>query len=58
MGKPMPAAGRPHKTPGSQPAPRTPGATTGTIRDRAQGAAPGNQTPADPKPTPQGGPGS
>lgn len=60
MAKRMPAAGRPHKTPGSQPAPKTPGATAGqgTMRQRAMGAKNGKQPPAPPKPQPQGGAGS
>lgn len=35
MAAKMPRAGRPHKTPGSRPAPRKAGATTGTVRERA-----------------------
>lgn len=35
MAKPMPRAGRPHKTPGSKSAPRAPGLTSGSLRDRA-----------------------
>lgn len=35
MAKQLPRAGRPHKTPGSKPAPRKPGATSGTVRERA-----------------------
>lgn len=35
MAKQMPRAGRPHKTPGSKPAPRAAGLTSGSLRDRA-----------------------
>jgi hypothetical protein len=60
MAKSMPQAGRPHKTPGSQPPPRTGGATEGggTMRERAQLAQPGQNTEAAAKPEPQGGAGS
>lgn len=60
MAKEMPRAGRPHKTPGAQPAPRTGGVTEGggKMRDRAQLAKPGQKTAPDAKPQPQGGSGS
>lgn len=60
MAKSMPKAGRPHKTPGAQPAPRKPGVTEGggTMRDRAGLAKPGQATAPAPKPNPQGGSGS
>lgn len=60
MAKTMPTAGRPHRTPGAQPAPRTGGATQGggTMRDRAQLAKPGQNTAPAAKPEPQGGAGS
>lgn len=60
MAKQMPAAGRPHKTPGAQPAPRTGGATQGggTMRDRAQQVKPGQKQAPAAKPNPQGGAGS
>lgn len=60
MAKPMPKAGRPHKTPGAQPAPRQGGATqgAGTMRQRAQGAKPGQNPGIAAKPKPQGGAGS
>lgn len=60
MAKSMPRAGRPTKTPGSQPAPRTPGATAdgGTLLERAQLTDPGARRLPNPQPQPQGGPGS
>lgn len=42
MAKSMPRAGRPHRTPGSKPAPRAPGLTSGSMRDRGQVDAPCN----------------
>jgi hypothetical protein len=60
MAKQMPRAGRPHKTPGAQPAPRTGGATQGggTMRDRAAGVKPGQSQGQAAKQKPQGGSGS
>lgn len=60
MAKPMPRAGRPHKTPGVQPAPRKGGVTEGggTMRERAGLAKPGQSTAPAAQPRPQGGAGS
>jgi hypothetical protein len=72
MAKKMPPAGRPHRTPGASQPPRTSGALSGTVRERAGldtlrtvygDAWVGSDNheasfPSDPQPKPKGGSGS